>query len=186
MKTYIVVYDTFAQFEVVLSSYFLKEAGEIVTVGVTDEPALAYEGFRTLPDMRIEDVNASDVDVLILPGGNPEKLYDCNALYGLIRAVNERGKIIGAICSSPLHLGKAGILKGRKYTVTPYHKGNEMLEPENYIHQNTVIDGNIITAQPSGYVDFAIDIGKMAGIYKDEADLQETIDFFREFKILEE
>jgi hypothetical protein len=47
---------------------------------------------------------------------------------------------------------------------------------------NVIRDGNILTAKPNGYVDFALELGRMMDIYQDEADLQETIDFFKYFK----
>lgn len=50
------------------------------------------------------------------------------------------------------------------------------------INSNVVRDGNIITAKPNGYVDFAIEIGRALDIYEDEDDLNETIEFFRHFR----
>ncbi|WP_175406469.1 hypothetical protein [Bacillus sp. FJAT-27264] len=45
-----------------------------------------------------------------------------------------------------------------------------------------MVDRNIVTALPNGYVDFALELGKLMNIYKDKADYQETIEFFKYFK----
>ncbi len=48
-----------------------------------------------------------------------------------------------------------------------------------------IVDEHIVTAQPTGYVEFAITLGQLMDIYKDEEDFNETVDFFMNFKIQE-
>ncbi len=45
-----------------------------------------------------------------------------------------------------------------------------------------VSDKNIITARANAYVDFAIEVGKALELFDDEADLQETIEFWKYHK----
>ena len=40
-------------------------------------------------------------------------------------------------------------------------------------------DGLLVTARPNGYVDFAVEAGKAIGLFTDEADIAETLDFFK-------
>lgn len=51
-----------------------------------------------------------------------------------------------------------------------------------YINENVVVDGNIVTAKAIGYVDLAIELGKMYNVFKDERDLEETVEYYRNFR----
>jgi len=182
MKTYIVVYEGFVQFEVILASYFLKTQGEIITVGINEEPIMSCEGYKIVPDVTIEEVKADDLDVLLIPGGDPDEISHSDQLYKLLNDANDKGKAIGGICSGVYHLAKAGILKGKDYTTTLDINTLSQVEASKFKDKNHVVDGNIITAKASGYVDFGIELGKMMAIYEDEDDLKETIEFFKFFK----
>lgn len=43
----------------------------------------------------------------------------------------------------------------------------------------------ITTSRANGYVDFAIEVAKQMELFEDEADLQETIAFWRDFQRIE-
>lgn len=181
MKTYVLVYEGFAHFEVILASYFLKTQGEIVTVGLSNEIITSGEGFQIKPHKTLEEVVCDEVDVFIVPGGDPKVLYDVDELYLLLKALNEKEITIGAICAGPVHLAKAGILENKEYTTSLDVNTNEYFDADLYVNENVVIDENIITAKPTGYVDFGLHIGDMMDIYEDEDDRQETINFFKYF-----
>lgn len=182
MKSYVLVYEGFVQFEVVLASYLLKHAGEIITVGVSKAPVVSAESFKVIPDITIDEVNVDEVDAFLVPGVYPDTLSNHEEFYTLLEKLNTKGKVIGAICSAPRHLAKAKVLKDKKYTTTVNPSDFAEFNVDNFVNENVVIDGNIITAKANGYVDFGIEIGKMVGIYEDEADYQETIDYFKHFK----
>jgi len=180
MKTYILIYDDFVQFEVIIASYFMKTKGEIVTVGLTNEKVSSFEEFITLPHMTIDEIDINDVDVFIIPGGNPKKLK-CTKFYKLLKDLNKKTIPIAAICSAPIHLARSGVLKGKKYTTTLPIDEYKLFEKEYFKNKNVVVDKNIITAKASGYVDFAIEIGKVMNIFENEEDLEETIRYFKRF-----
>ena len=48
-----------------------------------------------------------------------------------------------------------------------------------------VSDKNVITARANAYVDFAVEVAKKLDLFADEADLQETIDFWKYHKRME-
>jgi protease I len=99
---------------------------------------------------------------VVFVGGSGSKQYfeDPEALE-IAKKAYEKGKIVAAICIAPVILANAGILKGKKATV---HHGNEQeLEKKgaNYINQNVVKDGKIITAcGPSAAREFGNTIAK--------------------------
>ncbi len=51
----------------------------------------------------------------------------------------------------------------------------------DFLNQNVVEDGNLITATAAGYVDFALAIGQKMDIFADEADYKETVNYFKYF-----
>lgn len=170
------------QFEVILANYFMKTKGEIVTVGIDYKIITSHEGFKTIPHTTLKEVDISDVDLFLIPGGQPDILLKNEDLHKFLVNLNGKNKIIAAICAAPIHLSKAGILNSRKFTTSlPVDKFSEF-KNGIYVNESVVVDGNIITAKPNGYVDFAIEIGKIMNVFKDEADLQETIQFFKYFK----
>jgi putative intracellular protease/amidase len=180
-STYVFIYDSFAQFEVILANYFLKHKGEVITFGIDNDKVTSHEEFIIVPHKSIDEVDVDDIDLLVIPGGDPSKVNDKEKLYSLIKEVNKKDKFIGAICAAPVHLSKAGILNNRKYTTTLDINSIEEFNVENFIDKNVVIDKNIITAKASGYVDFALELGKKVEVFENEEDLNETIRFFKYF-----
>lgn len=182
MKTYIIIFEGFVQFEVTLASYLLHTKGDIITVGIDKEPVVSYEGFRVIPDIKLDEMNTNEVDCLIIPGGIIDENFNDSEFYKKIDELNSQKKVIGGICSGVYHIAKAGVLKGKGYTTTLHVNEYPEFDISLFRDQLCVVDENIVTAKANGYVDFGIELGKVMNIYEDENDLQETIEFFREFK----
>ena len=183
MKTHILVYDGFSQFEVVLAAHLMKRAGEIVTVGLSTEPIIAHEGFRILPHTTIERVEAFSVGLFVVPGGDLSKITRRNELENLLKAIQSCGGKVGAISSGTLLILDAGLARDRRFT-SPEPVENALAG--NRIDQPVVTDGSLVTAQSHGYVDFALELGRLTGIYRDEADYEKTLRFFKFFMPAEE
>ncbi|MDP4093404.1 MAG: DJ-1/PfpI family protein [Bacillota bacterium] len=182
MKTFVLVYEGYVQFEIVLACYLMKTKSRIITVGLDSAPVNSYEGFKVLPQISLAELDTEKADIFIMPGGNPEPLLGCSRLKDTVSRMNSGGTILAAICSAPLILARAGVLSGKKFTTslpvdefTSFSKGI-------YTGQDVEIDGNILTAKANAYVDFAIEAGKMLGIFRDNQDLNETIQYFKYFK----
>jgi len=182
MRVAILVYDTFAQFEVVLASLFIKQKHEIVTVGLEDRTFTSMEGFQVKPHMLLEDLGPDTIDAFIVPGGQPDVIKGNLVLGKKLRSFNDRKILIAAICGGPSHLGIAGILNGKRFTSSVYNDHPDYFPGGTYVDDELVEDGNIITAQPNAYVDFALLLGQRLNAFKDQADYDETVRGFREFK----
>lgn len=183
MTTYVMIYDTFANFEVVIPMYLLKTATEIKTVGMTMTPVKSSEGLTVTPDMTVEDVVLKEEDVFIIPGGDPTVLDGEEVFYQLIRQGDEANTLLAAICAAPTHLAKAGVLANREYTTSMPHGIDSPFDPDLFVRQNVVVDEHIVTAQPSGYAEFGIVLGQLMDIYQDEEDFEETVRFFMDYEI---
>ncbi len=183
MTTYVMLYDGFANFEVVLAMYLLRTGMEVKTLGLTRETLRSIEGLTVVPDMLASEVKILEEDVLIIPGGDPAVLEGNEAFYDLIRQGDEVNTLLAAICSGTVHLARAGALKDREYTTSLSRTEDSPFDPDLYVKKNVVVDGHIVTAQPSGYAEFAITLGQLMDIYKDEEDMDETVNFFMNFEI---
>ena len=91
----------------------LREAGAVVTsLGTTLDSIRGKNGLEARADRLAEEVDAADVDGLVIPGGwAPDKLRRYDAVTGLVRAVHEAGRPIGIICHGGLVAISAGIIE---------------------------------------------------------------------------
>lgn len=167
MKFYVLVYEQFAQFEVVLANLVLSTIGEVVIAGITKEAVKSSEGFTTLPDVVLNEVDIDNTSALIIPGGVPEAILNNRDLSKKLEIMNKKNKIIAAICSAPIHLINAGIVGERKITATIF---DDSFEKGNFIDSKLVVDENLITAKGDGFVEFAIALAEK--FVKDPTDPQ--------------
>ena len=150
------IYDTCAQFEAIFAALLLRDKGNVMTSGLEMRDYETMEGFRVRPHLMLEDLQPGDVDLFIIPGGQPEEIAGNTLLGQKLRDLNYHGKQLAAICGGPVHLGKAGVLQGRRFTTSVYEEWREAFEGGIYVDEDRVEDENIITAWPNAYADFAL------------------------------
>lgn len=182
MKAHIFVYPGYVNFEVVLAAYFFKSVGEVEIVGLTEEVIESAEGFPTKPHRVLSDLSTEEVEVFIVPGGDPAVLEKSQGFYNFLGKLKETDCCIGAICAGPVHLARAGILNDRRFTTSLEPATMPEFSAGDFVQAPVVVDGKIVTANPEGYVDFALALGRVMNIFEDEVDYQETINFFKYHK----
>ena len=111
--------------------------------------------------------------------------------------VNDDSFIIGAICSGPIFLAQAGLLKGKKYTDSLFVEMREsfaFIEENNFLPQSVVEDGNIITAVGNAFNEFAVHVARKLGYdcpdkilsgYTDSDDINDYIHHLPKDEVLE-
>ena len=167
-KDVVLLYPGCCIYEIVILTYFLKCTGSDVVYCSVDGGAIeAMEGYSVNADCCLNDVKLCKLRSFIIPGGDAAQIEQ-DVVFKMLCKLNGRNIWIGAICAGVDVLEKAGILKGRRFT--------------RNADADCIRDGNIITARANAYVDFAIEMGKALELFEDEADLQETIDFWKLFK----
>jgi len=116
-----------------------------------NETATGMLGGEVQPDFAISDVNASEFDAVVVVGGSgsPKYLWDDTQLRNLVRDAYEDGKVVAAICLSPVVLARAGILKGKSATVFPSSDAVAELKKGGAIYkdESVVIAGRIVTGR---------------------------------------
>ena len=87
-------------------------------------------------------------DMVVLPGGygGSDAMRDSDELIASLRAADERGAWVCAICAAPQALGRAGLLKGKHFTCYPGVK-DQIENPGTWVDAPVVQEGNIITGQ---------------------------------------
>ncbi len=165
MKDVVLLYDDCCIFEIVILNYFLKATGsELIFCSMDGKAVRVTEGYSMNADMTLEKMDWTDVRSFIVPGGEIANIDDAR-VTDIIAGLHKKKVLIAGICAGVEVLDKAGILKGIRSTIST--------------GEDCVKDGNVITARANAYVDFAIESGKALNLFEDEADLQETVSFWK-------
>lgn len=124
------------------------------------EPVTSIGGTRTLPDYTFDTV-PHDYAALVLIGGHgwrDDLLAD--EVLPLVKDAIAKGRIVGAICNAASWMAKHGFLNNIRHTGNGIQQlklwaGENYTNEANYVNEQAVHDRNIITANGSGYLEFA-------------------------------
>ena len=168
MRLMVPLAEGFEEIEAVAVIDVLRRGGiKVDVVGIEDEVVTGRNGIRVLCDKTISDVKPEDYDGIVLPGGNPgyKNLENNQQVLNFVKALNNKGKLVAAICASPTILEKIGILEGKKATCYPTMKD----KIKNFVDERVVVDKNVITSQgPGTAIEFALEIVRFfnPGVYE--------------------
>lgn len=145
----ILVEDLYQDQEVWYPYYRLQEAGaDVLFVGTGKPEYKSKHGYPVSAQTSAEKVSAETVDAIIVPGGYaPDILRRSSAVIQLVKEVNRRGKIIGAICHAGWVLCSADILRGKTVTCFSAIRDDVVNAGATYVDREVVRDGNLITAR---------------------------------------
>jgi len=160
-KAIVILAEGFEEIEAAASIDILRRADIDVTVaGLNDVRVKGSHGLTVVADKKIDEAGL-EFDACVLPGGMPgaTNLASSEKVKTLIRTMNQKGKIIAAICASPaVVLAPAGVLKNKSATCYPGMQSN-FGKDTIYKEDNVVVDGNIITSRaPATALLFALAI----------------------------
>ena len=101
------------------------------------------------PDMVLGDVNESDYDALVIPGGvgNPDTLRTKPKAVELVKAFAGSGRPVAAICHAPWLLIEADVVRGKAVTSWPSLKTDLTNAGGEWEDSEVVRSGNIITSR---------------------------------------
>ena len=97
----------------------------------------------------VGEVNASDYDALVLPGGvmNPDQLRRNKDAVAFVGDFLKAKKPVAAICHAPWTLVETGLLKGRTLTSYPSLKTDITNAGANWVDQEVVVDNGLVTSR---------------------------------------
>lgn len=147
----VVTDNMFEDLEVWYPIIRLREAGADVKVIGLHEPGKILKsehGYEVREDMPVRDARPEDFDAVILPGGMaPDELRRWDAVLQFMRRADEQKKVIASICHGAQILISAGLIKGRKMTAVDSIKADLINAGANYIDEELVHDGNLISSR---------------------------------------
>jgi 4-methyl-5(b-hydroxyethyl)-thiazole monophosphate biosynthesis len=170
--------EGFEETEAITIVDLLRRASiNVATISVTGTTMVTgSHAISIKADALFEEVDFSQADLLILPGGMPGSinLAEHKGLSDLLQQHNKNNKFVAAICAAPIILGKLKILQNREAICYPGFEKD--LLGANISHKTLVQDSNIITAKGPG---FAIDFGLyLIGLLKGADKKKEVADNF--------
>ena len=131
----------------------LREAGcNVLTVAPSADQLYGSKlGYPVKADLAINEVDASQVDAIVIPGGfAPENFRRTPAIVNLIKKVHDQGSLVAAICHAGWMLASAGLAKDRNVTCVAIIKDDVINAGGKYVDQPVVRDGNLITSRLPG------------------------------------
>lgn len=161
-KILIPLADGFEEIEFTTIVDVLRRLDFNVTVAsISEKHVTGSHGIILHADVLLADVDATQFDALILPGGIASfTLKETQSVLDIIRERYNAGALIGAICAAPIALSAAGILQGKK--IAAYPAVRERLTSEGAIVQEDAVvrDGTIITGDSaSAALEFSFALG---------------------------
>ena len=143
--------EGFEEVEALAPVDVMRRAGLAVKLaGVTGREVTGSHGICVQTDMAAQEVDASLLEAMVLPGGLPgtHNLEASPAVQRCIDSCVAQGKLVAAICAAPSILGHLGLLKGRRATAFPSFR--DQLVGAILTEGDVVRDGPFLTAPGLG------------------------------------
>lgn len=126
-----------------------EEGATVVVAGLGDK---VYHGKRgsypVVPDTTVDQVEAREVDALVIPGGYAPDILRRNAkVLALTREIFEAGKPVAFICHAGWVPISAGIVRGRRGTSVGAIKDDLVNAGLHWEDSPVVVDGNLISSR---------------------------------------
>lgn len=169
-KAFIFLFDGFSDWEISFLTpelnknnsyelyYFSKDGHNVKSMG----------GMSVKPDLSLAELSISDIELLILPGGNGWENNGLNYISPLIESVNINKGLIAAICGATIILAQNGYLNKIKHTSNSLGYLKQFAPDYNgevqYLLEDSISDKNIITANGVSPIEFARDIFTSIGL----------------------
>jgi protease I len=153
-KVAIIAADMVEQVELVEPRKALEDAGAETDL-ISLEPG-TIKGFNHFDpadehkvDKTIEEVDASEYDALLIPGGvgNPDQLRGDENIVHFVQEFFAAGKPVAAICHGPWVLVEAGVVRDRKLTSWPTVQTDIRNAGGNWVDEQVVVDQGLVTSR---------------------------------------
>lgn len=169
-KAAVMLYPMFSMQEISCTTELFKLYDkDIVTYSAGREPVKSEDGFTILPDRGFDTFCREEVDCLLLPGiwdPLPVMMDERNIRF-LTQFWGDERIVLGSISSSPLLLGRAGLLEGYRFTHAAFEEFLDafpVLPRENAASLPLVEDRNLVTAIGDAFREFAVTVARKVGI----------------------
>ena len=153
-KVAIVAADMVERVELVEPRKALEDAGaEVTLISLKPGEIKTFNHFDPAESEKVdkiaEEVDASDYDALMIPGGvgNPDQLRGDENVVQFVRGFFDQGKPVAAICHAPWVLVEADVVRGRKVTSWPTLQTDIRNAGGNWVDEEVVVDSGLVTSR---------------------------------------
>ncbi|MGI2329168.1 DJ-1/PfpI family protein [Planococcus sp. YIM B11945] len=155
---------------------------QVKTVSLSKELVSSIGGFRVVADYTVDEVG-DDFAGLVLIGGNSWRKEESKAVMKLVQKALDGNRVLGAICDGTVFLGMNGILNDAPHTSNYLPElqevaGDNYTNEANYLEQQAVRSGNLITANGSAFLEFGKEVMTALESAPQE-EIDEWYDFFK-------
>lgn len=157
--------------ELLVPKRIFQQAGyEVVVASREKKTCVGMLGAKVVPDITIDEIKPEDFDAVVLVGGvGAQTYFNDEKVQNLLNEFYKQGKLVSAICLSPVTLANAGLLQGKEATV--WHSEARRIEEKGakYRAQAVVSDAGIVTGSgPSAAEQFARQVLRELELMKEE------------------
>ncbi|GFZ75165.1 thiazole biosynthesis protein ThiJ [Hydrangea phyllody phytoplasma] len=149
MKGLLVLYDGFEDCEALVTRALLNRVALPLTTATLNPQleVMSSSGLCVKADANLATINPLEYDFLVIPGGPyvAQIIEKETFLLKLIQKFVDANKVIGAICSAPMFLGKLDLLKNHPFTCFP--SCNHFIEGTYLPDQKAVISDKFVTSR---------------------------------------
>lgn len=122
-----------------------EEGARALVIGLTRETVTAKHCLTAAPDTVASEVQASELDALIIPGGwAPDKLRRSEDVLRITRDMHAAGKPIGVICHGGWVAASAEIVQGMRVTGSKGIRDDMVHAGATWVDEPAVRSGNIV------------------------------------------
>jgi protease I len=153
-KIAIIAADMVEQVELVEPRQALEQAGATTElISIKPGQIRSFNHFDPADtikvDRTIEEVEESDYDGLMIPGGvgNPDQLRGDKNVVSFVRDFFEAGKPVAAICHGPWVLVEADAVRGRTVTSWPTLQTDIRNAGGKWVDQQVTTDSGLVTSR---------------------------------------
>jgi putative intracellular protease/amidase len=175
---HVFVFDTLADWEPAFAIAGINNplfqahpgAYRVQTVGMTTQLVTTVGGLTIHPDRALADLDPAESAMLLLPGGMAWDMGKSMEAVEIAKAFVAADVAVAAICGATFGLARGGLLDTVQHTsnAREYLQATQYAGAAQYQQQLAVTDGNVITANSVGPIDFAYHIFKKLGLYAPE------------------
>ena len=157
---YVLLGTGFEEMEAITPIDLLRRAGiGVITVGLNGQTIKGSHGIPVTADITVENWDARDLDMVVLPGGlgGVASIKACPKALEMVRQAYDDGKLVAAICAAPTVLAQLGITDGKEAVCYPGFEEN--MGSARMRDTACVRDGNVITGTSAGCaIPFALEL----------------------------
>ena len=127
----------------------IEEGAEVVLAGHEKRTYNSKHSYPCEVDAAAADLRPKDFDAVVIPGGvaGPDKMRRHKEILDFVRAIDDAGKVVAAICHAAWVPISAGIVKGRQMTSYASVRDDCINAGAKWVDKECVVDGNLITSR---------------------------------------